>query len=57
MPTSKCRNEDCVIVFANPNNRLRSEKKPGYLRQRKSIVEINDELWLEDAETNDEECS
>lgn len=57
MPTSKCRNEDCVIVFANANNKLRPEKKPGHLPKRKSTAEINDEWWLEGADTNDEEYS
>ena len=28
-------------VFANANNKLRREKKPGHLPSRKSTVEIN----------------
>ena len=57
MPTSKGRNEDCAIVFANANNKLRREKKPGHLPQRKSTAEINNGWWLEGADTNDEEYS
>ena len=57
MPTCKGRNEDCAIVFANANNKLPREKKPGHLPQRKSTAEINNGWWLEGADTNDEEYS
>lgn len=57
MATFKCINEDCLKSFPNASNRLKLEKKSGYLPQRKPTVEINGKWWLEDAKTNYEECS